>query len=176
MVNLLHDINIGDKAPEEVTAVIEVSKGSTVKYEVDKESGLIKMDRILYSPMYYPADYGFIPRTHWDDGDALDVLIISNYPLQPGTLANIRPIGLLEMVDGGEADEKLIAVYAEDPRQKDITSLKDVPSHLLKEIKHFFQTYKDLQGKKVVVGEFKDVSFAKKAILKGIELYNKEFK
>ena len=175
MVNLLHDIKPGDKAPEKVKVVIEVPKQSTVKYEVDKETGLVEVDRVLYSPMYYPADYGFIPRTHWDDGDPLDVLIISNFPVQAGVLAVVRPVGILEMIDDGDEDDTLIAIYDKDPRFKNITTLEDLPEHTLKEIKHFFSTYKDLQGKEVNVKEYKGVEEAKKAVEKGIKQYKEHF-
>ena len=173
MVDLLHDIELGKDFPQVVNAIIEIPKGSSVKYELDKKTGAIKMDRVLHTSQYYPADYGYIPRTHWHDGDPLDVLVLSNFPLLPGTIAEIIPIAVLEMIDSGEADEKIIAVYKNDPRQDEIRELEDISPHTLKEIKHFFQTYKDLQNKIVEVKAYKDSTQAKKALEEGKRLYEK---
>lgn len=175
-MNPWHDISPGENIPEEVNVVIEVSKGSVQKYELDKETGLLILDRVLYSAVHYPGDYGFIPRTYWDDNDPLDVIIISNFPTEPRTLVKVRPIGAFEMIDSGEKDDKIIAVHSTDPRMDRFKSIKDVPEHILREIKHFFETYKELEGKKVRIVGFKDVDEAKKIILRGIDLYSKKFK
>jgi len=173
MVNLWHDIDRKDT--EEFNVIVECPKQSRVKYEVDKETGLIKFDRVLYSPMHYPADYGFIPQTLWDDEDPLDVLVLTHEPLVPGCLVKCRPVGLLEMVDDGDDDVKVLAVPVKDPRFEQVNDLSDVPPHQLKEIKHFFQVYKDLQGKEVKVGDWKSQSEAVAAVKKSHDLYDKEF-
>ena len=173
MVNLWHDIE--RKKVDEFNVIVECPKESRVKYEVDKETGLIKFDRVLYSPMHYPADYGFIPQTLWDDEDPLDVLILTHEPLVPGCLVKCRPVGLLEMEDDGDDDVKVLAVPVKDPRFEQIKDLQDVPPHQLKEIKHFFQVYKDLQGKEVKVGDWKSHDEAVQAVKKSHDLYDKEF-
>lgn len=174
MVNLWHDIE--RKTPEEFNVIIECPKGSRVKYEVDKKTGLIKFDRVLYSPMHYSTNYGFVPQTLWEDQDPLDVLVMTEEPLVPGCLITCRAVGVLDMVDGGEGDAKILAVPIKDPRFEEIKDLENVPQHLLKEIKHFFQVYKDLQKKKVEVGDWRDKQSAIKDIQKSFELYDEEFK
>ena len=175
MSNAWHDVFYGKKAPKEINAVIEVPKDSKLKYELDKETGLIKLDRVLYPAMHYPGDYGFIPQTLWDDGDPLDILIISNFPVYPNTIVKARPIGLIQMSDEKESDDKIIAVHASDPRFKGINSRKDLPEHLLTEITHFFKRYKELQNKKVKIINVKGRQHAFKQIKKGIEKYKNEF-
>ena len=151
-MNLWHDIAPGDK--DGLNVVIEIPKLSRVKYELDKDTGLIKFDRVLYSPMHYPANYGFVPQTLWDDGDPLDVLVMGHEPLISGCLIEVRPIGVLDMVDGGEGDAKVLAVPSADPRFKNTKDISDLEPHFLDEIKHFFTVYKDLQKKKVEVGDW----------------------
>lgn len=175
MTNPWHDVSYGNKAPKEVQAIVEVPKNSVLKYELDKETGLIKLDRVLYSAVHYPGDYGFIPRTYWEDGDPLDVIILSNFPVYPKTIVTVRPIGVLHMVDEEESDHKIICVHATDPRFNRYKDLKDVPEHILKEIKHFFETYKELQEKKVKVLSLHNVKVARKHILKAIENYKEKF-
>ncbi|RMF05724.1 inorganic diphosphatase [Candidatus Woesearchaeota archaeon] len=175
MAHPWHDVEPGSKVPELVNAVIEVPKDSKLKYELDKKSGLMKLDRALYSAVHYPGDYGFIPQTYWDDGDPLDIIIISNFPVYPGTIVQARPIGLIDMYDGKERDDKIIAVHATDPRFDRYTTVKDVPSHMLLEIKHFFETYKELQNKKVRVLSIKGLPQAKKCIVRGLKLYRQKF-
>lgn len=170
-MNLWHDVPRGEK--EELTVIVEIPMGSRVKYELDKETGLIKYDRVLYSPMHYPANYGFVPQTLWDDGDPLDVLVLGQEPLIPGCLVDVRPIGVLDMVDGGEGDAKILAVPCADPRWKDTKDIGDLEPHILEEIRHFFQVYKDLQRKKVEVGEWKGRNEAMLAVEKSIQLYEK---
>ncbi len=159
-----------------VNVIIEISKGSKNKYELDKKTGLIKLDRVLYSAMHYPLDYGLIPKTYCEDGDPLDILVISTESLLPGVLVEARVIGAMRMIDSGEQDDKLIGVVAEDPRLNHINDIEDVGEHTLKEIRHFFEHYKDLQGKKVEVKEFLGKQQALKILKDSISLYNQKFK
>ena len=172
-MNLWHDIPFGPKTA--LNTIVEVPKLSRVKYELDKDTGLIHVDRILYSPMHYPVNYGFAPRTYWEDGDHLDVLIISHESFIPGALVATRPIGLLEMVDGGEDDVKILTVPTKDPRFNQIKNLRQVEPHALEEIRHFFKVYKDLQKKKVEVGDWKPKSEALKAISRSLKLYQEKY-
>lgn len=173
-MNLWHDIPYGDK--DGLNVIVEIPKLSRVKYELDKATGLIKYDRVLYSPMHYPANYGFVPQTLWEDGDPLDVLVLGDEPLVPGCIVEARPIGVLDMVDGGEGDAKVLAVPTSDPRWKNTKDISDLEPHLLDEIKHFFTVYKDLQMKKVEVGNWSGREKAQQAVEKSIELYQKEYK
>lgn len=173
-MNLLHDIPPGDK--ESLNVIIEIPKLSRVKYELDKESGLIKFDRVLYSPMHYPANYGFVPQTLWDDGDPLDVLVLGHEALVPCCLIKVRPIGVLEMNDSGENDAKVLAVPENDPRYKNTKTIGDLEPHFLDEIKHFFGVYKDLQKKEVRVGEWQGPEAAMAAVEKATKNYIKSKK
>lgn len=173
-MNLWHDIPHGDK--DRLNVIVEIPLLSRVKYELDKETGLIKYDRVLYSPMHYPANYGFAPQTLWDDGDPLDVLVLGAEPLVPGCLVEVRPIGVLDMVDGGEGDAKVLAVPTQDPRWKNTKDVGDLEPHFLQEIKHFFTVYKDLQGKKVEVGNWSGREEAVKAVEKSVALYRDAYK
>lgn len=168
-MNLLHDIASGTK--EEMNVIVEINKGSKNKYEIDKESGLITLDRVMHTAQDYPFDYGFVPQTLWDDGDALDVVLLTTHALFPGLLVTARPVGIMHMVDGGEADEKVIAVPVGDPRWNDVQDLKDVNAHTLKEIAHFFATYKQIQKKEVQVGEFEGKIAAQAAFERSQQLY-----
>lgn len=170
-MNLLHDIPAGKNTPAEVNAIIEIPRGSKNKYEIDKETGLIALDRVMHSAQDYPFDYGFVPQTHWHDGDALDVVLLTTYPLLPGILVNVRPVALLKMVDGGDNDDKLIAVPVDDPRFADIKDLSDINKHTLKEIEHFFSTYKKIQNKEVAVSGFEGAASAQAAVTEGMALY-----
>ncbi len=174
MVNLWHDVD--RKSSEEFTAVIEISKGSRVKYEVDKDTGLIMFDRVLYSPMHYSANYGFVPQTLWEDGDPLDVLVLSEEPLVPGCIVKCRALGVLDMIDGGEGDAKVLAVPVKDPRFAHMKEITDVAPHLLAEMQEFFKVYKNLQKKEVEVGAWEDRATAIESIQKSFELYDKEYK
>jgi inorganic pyrophosphatase len=149
MSNLWHDIPAGPHPPEQVTAVIEIPSGSRNKYELDKVTGLLKLDRVLYSAVQYPGDYGFIPGTLAEDGDPLDVLVLINEPTFPGCLITVRPVGVLHMKDRGDPDEKILAVPSEDPYHQEYFDIADLPQHYLKEVEHFFSVYKDLEGKRV---------------------------
>lgn len=172
-MNLLK-IPIGKNSPEIVNAIIEIPKNSQNKYELDKENGIIKLDRVLYSPMHYPADYGFIPETHCGDNDPLDVLILGGDPLFPGCLVRVRPIGLLKMVDNGDEDYKILGVQADNPRFDNIKDIKDITAsheHSLKEIAHFFEIYKELQNKKVKILGWENSEKAKEEIIKSNREY-----
>jgi len=175
----LFDIEIGKNFPEIVNVIIEIPKASHNKYEFDKERGVFRLDRVLYSPVYYPADYGFIPQTIADDGDPLDILVIGDDPLFAGCLLEARPIGLLKMVDNDEKDLKVLAVQKANPRFNTITtleSLKDLDSHLLDEIANFFEVYKKLEGKKTIIKGWNNEIEAKKEIEKAFEAYQKYHK
>jgi inorganic pyrophosphatase len=170
-MNAWHDVNPGKNIPNEFTVYIEVPAGSRNKYELDKETGLIKLDRVLYSPVHYPGDYGFIPQTYWEDGDPVDVIVLSHHPVVPGCLMDVRPIGVLKMIDSGEEDDKVICVPLEDPKFNEVKSLKNISDHQKKEIIHFFEVYKELQNKKVDVKEMLDRPEALKVVTKGLKLY-----
>jgi inorganic pyrophosphatase len=175
--NVYEAIPLGDKAPEIVHAVIEIPKGSNNKYEFDEALGVFKLDRVLYSPFFYPLDYGFIPQTRSEDGDHLDVLVIGSDPAITGTVEEVRPIGVLRMIDSGESDFKIIAVQKVNPRFDTIKDIKDIETwqpHLLKEVVHFMEHYKDLQGKKVETKGWGDAAEAKAEITKAAEAYKKE--
>ena len=168
-MNLLHDIEPGTK--EEMNVIIEIPRGSHNKYEIDKKTGLIALDRVLHTAQSYPFDYGFVPQTLWDDGDALDVVVLTTHPLLPGILVRVRPVGIMNMTDGGEDDAKVIAVPVDDPRFQNVADLKDVNSHTLKEIEHFFATYKQIQKKEVITDGFKDSKEAQEAFTRACEMY-----
>lgn len=155
-----------------MNVIIEIPKGAKNKYEIDKHTGLIKLDRVMHSAQDYPFDYGFVPQTLWDDGDALDIVLLTTHPLFPGLLVEARPIGLMHMIDGGMADEKVIAVAAGDPRYADVKDITDANQHVLKEIAHFFATYKQIQKKEVVVGDFENRPVAEAAFLRARKMYN----
>ncbi len=177
-MNLWHDISVGKKAPEEINCIIEISKGSHNKYEIDKETGLIKLDRANYGAAPYPFEYGFVPKTLWEDGDALDVILLATYPIHPGILVKVRPVALMEMTDSGESDYKLIAVPVDDKRFDDIKDLPDLNKHSLREFQDFFENLKNLKDNKKGSNEihgFKSKDDAMKAIAHGIELYNQKF-
>ncbi len=169
-----HDVEIGTQSPEVITAIIEVPKGSKIKYELDKASGLIKVDRVLFSSMHYPANYGFIPKTLCDDHDPLDILVLGQEPTVPLSLLRARAIGVMKMVDQGEADDKIIAVHCDDPEFAHYRSMDQLPPHRMKEVKRFFEEYKSLEMKTVVVNDFLGYREAIEVIQAAIELYKKE--
>ncbi|HHT18325.1 MAG: inorganic diphosphatase [Euryarchaeota archaeon] len=170
-MNLWKDIKTGPSAPEVVYAVIEIPKGSRNKYEYDKDMESFALDRVLYSPFHYPAEYGIIPQTLYDDGDPTDIMVIMDQPTFPGCVIESRPIGMMRMIDGGDQDDKILAVPVEDPRYKDVKDIKDVPQSLLDEIAHFFTEYKTLEGKKTEVLGWENASKAKEAIMHSVKLY-----
>lgn len=149
MTHPLHDLATGTDVPHELNAFIEIPRGSRNKYELDKESGLLKLDRILYAAVHYPGDYGFLPRTLGEDSDPLDVLVMTTEPTFPGCLVVVRPIGAFLMEDEKGPDEKILAVPVADPHRRQISELAHVPPHFLEEVRHFFTVYKDLEGKRV---------------------------
>lgn len=171
-MNLIKEISPGTR--EEINVIIEIQKGSKNKYEIDKETGLISLDRAMYTTQDYPYDYGFVPQTLWDDGDPLDVLVLTTYPLLPGILVKVRPVAMMDMVDGGESDVKIISVPVSDPRWKEVKDLKDVNQHTIKEIEHFYKTYKDLQNKEVIINSVEGKEKAMEAFDKAREAYKKK--
>ncbi|MGN6392155.1 MAG: inorganic diphosphatase [Gemmatimonadales bacterium] len=170
-----HDIPTGANPPAEVTAVIEIPTNERNKYELDKTLGVYRLDRVLHSAVHYPGDYGFLPRTLGDDGDPLDVLVMMTIPVFTGCLVSARPIGLFHLVDRGVADEKVLAVPMGDPYSDGLNDLKDIQPHYLKEIEHFFQVYKDLEGTRTVTRGFEGAAAAREAIQRSIELYEEKF-
>ena len=174
MTNLWHDID--RKTKEEFNVIVECPKGSRVKYEVDKETGLIMFDRVLYTPMHYNNNYGFVPQTLWEDGDPLDVLVLNEEPLVPGALVKCRAVAVLDMVDGGEGDAKILAVPVKDPRFEHVKDLGDVSPHFLEEVREFFRVYKNLQKKEVEVGEWKSRDEALKDIETSFKAYDDKYK
>ena len=174
-MNLWHDVPLGKDVPEEFNTIIEIPKGSKNKYEIDKETGLIKLDRAMKTAQDYPFDYGFAPQTLWDDDDALDIVVLTTYPLFPGVLVKVRAVGVMRMIDGGDSDDKIIAVPVHDLRWDEVQDLSDVNKHTLKEIQHFFETYKQIEGKEVMISGFKNKKAAMAAVNKSIKLYQKKF-
>jgi inorganic pyrophosphatase len=174
-LNLWHDIERG--TVDELNVIIEIPKGSHNKYEIDKKTGLIALDRVNYSSAAYPFDYGFVPQTLWEDGDPLDIVLLSTFPLVPGILVRVRPVAMMEMTDRGDSDTKIVAVPVEDMRWENIKDLEDMNHHTPKEFQHFFETYKVLSGGEnpVKVGEWKNKKFAIEAIEKSITLYEEKF-
>ncbi len=174
MANIWHDIDNRRITPDDFITVIEIPKGSKKKYELDKETGLIILDRVLYTSTHYPANYGFIPRTYADDSDPLDVLVLCQEILDPLTLVRCKPIGVIKMIDGDEVDEKIIAVPLNDPAMR-YGDLDQLPAHLSEEITHFFEVYKFLEGKKTAVEKAEPKETAIQIIKKSIEMYKRVF-
>lgn len=174
-LHLWHSLSSGPKAPEIVYAVVEVPKGSQNKYEYSKSAGVIKLDRVLYSPLHYPGDYGFIPQSYYGDGDPLDILIMMEEPTFPGCVIEARPIGMLQLVDRGEHDDKILAVPSTDPHYEEYLDLENLPKHFPKAVEHFFITYKQLQGAEVVSQGWVGAQGAKAAIVKAMQLYRDTF-
>jgi len=175
MVHAWHDLpNPESDIEHSFTAVIEIPKGSKVKYELDKPSGLLRVDRILYSAVHYPTSYGFLPRTYCDDGDPLDVLVLASEPVNPLSIMRARAIGLMRMNDGGKEDDKIIAVHIHDPAFSDYTDIEQIPRHVSREIQRFFQDYKTLENKSVIVENMEGAKAAIEVIRDAIHLYQKE--
>lgn len=168
-------MSTGDDVPETVNVIVEIPQGSQNKYEYDKEHNLIKLDRVLFSPLHYPGDYGLIPRTFAEDDDPLDALVLVNNPTYPGVLIEARPIGLLRMIDSGKTDDKILCAAKNDPRYSSYKDITNIEEHVLKEIAHFFQVYKDLEGKKVEIIGWLPVEEAKRVILDAVKQHTERF-
>ncbi len=175
MSNIWHDISPKRINPEDFICVIEISKGSKKKYELDKETGYIILDRILYTSTRYPANYGFIPRTYGDDGDPLDVLLICSEAIEPLSLVRAFPIGVINMIDSGRNDEKIIAIPFNDPNYNQYNDIDDLPKHIFDEMRHFFSVYKNLENKSTAVDEVSDRATAIKVINEALERYVENF-
>lgn len=171
MTHPLHDVPTGPNPPGELTAFIEIPRGSRNKYELDKETGLLRLDRILYAAVHYPGDYGFLPRTLGDDADPLDVLVMTTEPTFPGCLILVRPVGVFLMEDEKGKDEKILAVPVADPLRRDLRELTDVAPHYLDEVRHFFSVYKDLEGKRVRTIGWEGRAEAERLIVASIDRY-----
>lgn len=174
-MNIWLDINPKRISEDKFVAYIEIQSGCKNKYELDKETGLLRLDRILYTATHYPANYGFIPRTYGDDNDPLDVLVVASEPIIPMTLVDCRPIGVIKMNDQGSNDEKIIAVCLSDPFYSNVKSIFDLPSHILDEFKHFFEVYKTLENKITTVTKVDDVDEAKNIIRNCMNSYVEKF-
>ena len=175
MANIWHDIDPRRITPEDFICVIEIPKGSKKKYELDKETGYIILDRILHTSTHYPANYGFIPRTYGDDNDPLDVLLLCSEVLEPLTLARAYPIGVIKMIDNGRSDEKIIAIPFNDPTYNTYKSISELPPHIFNEMRHFFEVYKNLENKTTAVDEVTGREDSLKIIESAIENYNQNF-
>ncbi len=175
MSNIWHDISPSRIKPQDFICVIEISKGSKKKYELDKETGLIILDRILYTSTHYPANYGFIPRTYGDDGDPLDVLLLCAEPIEPMSLVRAYPIGVISMIDNGRQDEKIIAIPFNDPNYNNYSDIDQLPSHIFEEMRHFFTVYKNLENKTTAVDEVSPREVAARVIENAIKSYKDTF-
>ena len=175
MSNIWHDISPTRITPEDFICVIEISKGSKKKYELDKESGYLILDRILYTSTHYPANYGFIPRTYGDDNDPLDVLVLCSEQIEPMTLVRAYPIGVISMIDNGRNDEKIIAIPFNDPNYNMYKDISELPSHVFAEMSHFFTVYKNLENKETAVNEVSDREASVRVINGAIRNYVKTF-
>ena len=174
-MNIWHDIDPKTISPGDFSALIEISKHSNCKYELDKYTGLLRLDRVLYTATHYPANYGFIPRTYADDKDPLDVLVLCEAAILPMTLVRVYPIGVMRMIDNGDIDDKIIAIPFSDPTYNNIRSLKELPQHIFEEIMHFFSVYKFLERKETAVKELMGVEEALEIISAAIESYKTHF-
>lgn len=172
-MNYLHEITPG--TADAINTIVEIPKGSKNKYEIDKDSGLIALDRPAHTAQDFPFDYGFVPQTWWDDGDPIDVIILASFPIHPGVLVHVRPVGIMNMIDDGDADDKVIGVPASDPRFSNVQDIEDVNPHTLREMEHFYSTYKRLQDNEVEVTGFKGKEAALAAFERGQKLYKEKF-
>lgn len=174
-MNIWHDISPEMITPDRFMAVIEIKKGGKNKYELDKATGMLRLDRVLYTSTHYPANYGFIPRTYGEDGDPLDALVLCSEAIEPMTLVQCRPIGVFEMHDGDERDEKVIAVPLGDPNYNFMFDISQLPEHLLEEIRHFFTVYKELESRKTIVSRAENREEAHRVIVEAINAYHAKF-
>jgi inorganic pyrophosphatase len=173
--NPWHHVSRGDKLPDIVNGIIEIPKGTRAKYELDKDSGMLLLDRVLYSSVYYPANYGFIPQSYCDDKDPLDILVLSQIDVVPMCIVPSKVIGVMRMLDNGEADDKIIAVAAGDPSVSHINDISELPAHFISEMRNFFEDYKKLENKTVVVEDFLDRVTAIRILKESFELYEANF-
>lgn len=173
--NAWHDLSLGDEAPGTVRAVVECSPATKIKYEIDKESGMLMVDRVLTSSVRYPANYGFLPKTYCDDGDPLDVLIVCQEPIALMAVVDVKIVGVMKMTDGGEQDDKLIGVSANDYQWRHVEDLSDLPDHLVAEMKNFFETYKKLKGGDTQITDVLGREEALQVVEDSIKLYNEKF-
>ncbi|HAJ96500.1 MAG TPA: inorganic pyrophosphatase [Ruminococcus sp.] len=174
-MNIWHNISPKRISAEDFVAVIEIPKGSKIKYELDKETGFMKLDRILHTSTHYPANYGLIPRTYADDEDPLDVLVLCSEELLPMTLVRCYPIGVIRMIDSGRHDDKIIAIPFDDPNYNTYHSIEELPPHIFDEMTHFFRVYKELENKTTAVNEVEDLDTAKRIITEDIDRYIEKF-
>ena len=170
-----HGASYGDQSPNEVNALIEIPQGSRCKYEIDKKTGLLKLDRVIYSSFHYPVNYGFIPQTLGDDGDPLDILVMCSESIQPLCLVQATVIGNMQMIDSGEKDDKIIAVATKDPSVNHIKSIAELPPHFFAVLKNYFEQYKVLENKVVEIDDFQEKEIAYNVINEAINLYKKRF-
>ena len=170
-----HNVPTGERAPEVVNAVIEIPQGSRAKYELDKDSGLLRMDRVIYSSFHYPNNYGFIPNTLGDDHDPLDIMVLSSINIQPLCIVEAKVIGVMQMIDNGEGDDKIIGVALNDQSFNHINNMSELSNHFFNELKHFFEEYKRLEDKKVKVEDFGDKKLAQRIINDAVENYKRTF-
>jgi inorganic pyrophosphatase len=175
-MNIWHDINKSRITPDKFIACIEISKGSKKKYELDKDTGMIILDRILFTSTHYPANYGFIPRTYAGDNDPLDVLVLCQEDIEPLSIVECYPIGVMKMIDSDEIDEKIIAIPFGDPSLTQYKDIHELPAHLLTEMGHFFEVYKSLEGKKTYILDIEGRDAAKKIILESMKTYEEKFR
>jgi len=170
-----HGAHYGNEAPATVNAMIEIPQGSRTKYEIDKETGLLKLDRVIYSSFHYPVNYGFIPQTLGEDGDPLDILVLCSQSIQPLCLVHATVIGNMQMIDSGEKDDKIIAVATKDPSVNHITTIDELPRHFISELRNYFEQYKVLENKQVQIENFQSKEDAYQIITEAIALYQKQF-
>ncbi len=171
-----HGAHYGEKSPEIVNAIIEIPQGSRAKYEVDKATGLLKLDRVIYSSFHYPINYGFIPQTLGKDGDPLDILVFCSQSIQPLCLVEATVVGNMQMIDSGQVDDKIIAVASKDPSVNHIKSMDQIPPHFINELRNYFEQYKVLENKKVEIDDFQDAVTAFKIIKEAIDFYKDNFR
>lgn len=174
-MNIWHDLDPSRVSPDDFVVVVEIEKGSKNKYELDKETGMLKLDRVLYTSTHYPANYGFIPRTFADDGDPLDALVLCSEPIAPMTLVRCYPIGAIKMIDNGENDEKVISIPFGDPMYNSYRDISELPKHMFDEMGHFFSVYKTLEGKETAVDEVIGSAEVRKIIKHTQERYDQYF-
>lgn len=174
-MNPWHDVRIGEDAPEVVNGIIEIPKNTRAKYELDKESGMLILDRVIYSSMYYPANYGFIPKTYCDDNDPLDILVLTQIVIDPLCIVPAKVIGAMQMLDQGEKDDKIIAVATGDMSVNHLNDISDLGPHFVKELQNFFEDYKKLENKTVVIEDFQNRQTAVEIVEKAIADYEKKF-